>query len=84
MTAFPGRGAGVVGPRRRRRRGVVSVALPGVSIPYSLVVAVVAGGHYEVTMSALVPSMKSSQRLLGQLISTLKTRIDDGGGSAAL
>ncbi len=66
------------------RGGVVSVALPGVSTAYSLVVAVVASGHYEVTLSALVPSFAASRNLLDQLVGTLKTRIDDGGGGAAL
>ena len=65
------------------RGGIVSVALPGVGTPYSLVVAVVAGGHYEVTLSALVPS-STDRQLLSQLVGTLKTRIGDGGGAAAL
>ena len=63
------------------RGGVVSVDLPGVSNPYQLVVAVVAGGHYEVTLTALVPSWRASRRLLGQLVGVLKTRVL--GGSAA-
>lgn len=66
------------------RGGVVSVALPGVATTYSLVVAVVASGHYEVTLTALVPSWTASRDLLNQLVGTIKTRIDDGGGGAAL
>ena len=66
------------------RGGVVPVALPGVSTAYTLVVVVVAGGHYEVTLSALVPSWRASRPMLSQLVGTIKTRIDDGGGGAAL
>ncbi len=66
------------------RGGQVSVDLPGVTTAYSLVVAVVAGGHFEVTLSALVPSSAANYRLLDQLVGTLKTRIDDGGGGAAV
>ncbi len=63
------------------RGGVVAVDLPGVAVHYSLVVAVVAGGHYEVTLTALVPSWPASRPLLAQLVGVLKTRVD--GGSAA-
>ncbi len=65
------------------RGGVVSVDLPGVSAAYSLVVAVIAGGHYEVTLSALVPSWRANRQLLNQLVGIVKTRVDGVGGAVA-
>ncbi len=63
------------------RGGVVPVDLPGVEGNYSLAVAVVASGHYEVTLTALVPSWPAAQPLLNRLVGTLKSRL--AGGSAA-
>ena len=63
------------------RGGVVPVDLPGVEGNYSLAVVVVATGHFEVTLSALVPSWPSAQPLLDRLVGVLKSRL--AGASAA-
>jgi hypothetical protein len=65
------------------RAGEVSVDLTGVGGPLTLVAAVVAEGHYEVTLTALVGDFAESERLLAQAVSTLQARITSSSATAA-
>jgi hypothetical protein len=65
------------------RAGVENFSLPGVPGPLHLVMVVVASGHYEVTMGAIVASLPKTKFLLASLTDTLLSRITSTSSSAA-
>jgi hypothetical protein len=65
------------------RAGVENLSLPGVPGPLHLVMVVVASGHYEVTMGAIVASLPKTKLLLANLTNTLLSRISSTSSSAA-
>ncbi len=64
------------------RGGVASVELPTLTRRLHLVVVVVAGGHYELTLAALMGRWPQSQPLLDTLVDTLKARISSSSSAA--
>jgi hypothetical protein len=65
------------------RAGVETLSLPGVQGPLHLVMVVVASGHYEVTMGAIVASLPKTRLFLANLTNTLLSRITSTSSSAA-
>ncbi len=65
------------------RGGEVRLTIPGVGQPLYLVVAVVAGGHHEVTLTALVGEWPQARGLLTGLVNTIKARIASPTSTAA-
>ena len=65
------------------RAGVETLSLPGVPGPLHLVMVVLASGHYEVTMGAIVASLPETKLLLANLTNTLLSRITSTSSSAA-
>ncbi len=64
------------------RGGVVSLVLPTLATRLHLVVVVVAGGHYELTLAAMVGQWPQSQSLIESLVNTLKARIVSSSATA--
>jgi hypothetical protein len=54
--------------------GQIEVSVPGVSTPVHLVIAVVAAGHFETTLVALVAQWPQSQSFLASTVNTLLGR----------
>lgn len=65
------------------RGGEIEVTIPGVGQPLYLVVAVIAGGHHEVTLTALVGEWPAARGLLSGLVNTIKGRIASTSSTAA-
>ncbi len=65
------------------RGGETLVSLPGLSTPLHLVVAVIAAGHFEVTLCALVAQWPSSQAFLASTVNTLLGRVSSSSATAA-
>ncbi|MDE3064103.1 MAG: hypothetical protein KGJ36_00340 [Acidobacteriota bacterium] len=65
------------------RGGETLVRLPGVAAPVHLVVAVVATGHFEVTLTALVARWPQSRGFLAGVVNTLIGRTASPSATAA-
>jgi hypothetical protein len=65
------------------RAGVETFSLPGVPGPLHLVMVVLASGHFEVTMGAIVASLPKTRLLLANLTTTLLSRITSTSSAAA-
>lgn len=65
------------------RGGEVVVNVPGASTPVHLVIAVIASGHFEVTLSALVASWPQSRPFLDSTVNTLLSRVTSTSATAA-
>ncbi|HEV2426911.1 MAG TPA: hypothetical protein VGS61_01690 [Acidimicrobiales bacterium] len=65
------------------RGGEIDVSVPGIPQTLHLVVAVVAGGHHEVTLAALVGRWPQARPLLGSVVNTIKSRIVSPSSTAA-
>lgn len=57
------------------RGGAVALGLPGATGHLTLVMAVVAAGHYEVTLSAVTSTWPASRSILDDVLNTVASRI---------
>ena len=64
------------------RGGVVDLAVPGVATHLQLVTAIVASGHYEVTLSAVTNEWPSTKGFFNGLVSTLLSRVTSTSAQA--
>jgi hypothetical protein len=64
------------------RGGAVTVSVPGIKTKVQLVMVVIAHGHYEVTLSAIVGSFTKAKPLLASLTNTLLSRMENSSSKA--
>lgn len=65
------------------RGGETLVQIQGMTEPLHLVVAVIAAGHFEVTLCALVAQWPASQSFLTSMVNTLVSRVSSSSATAA-
>ena len=65
------------------RGGRVALAVPGVSTPLQLVEAVIAVGHYEVTVNGLTSSWSKSKSFFNSVVTTMLSRVSSSSARAA-